>query len=79
MHLCGFKRDLCADGVFASLVVMDGQEAYWASPSLHPWLHKCDYHYHYPNYHVCMKGAAESLLEAYVDLLDVSSSEPIIH
>ena len=31
MHLCGFERDPCADGVFASLVVMDGEEAYSAS------------------------------------------------
>ena len=45
-------------------------------PSLHPWLHKCNYHY--PNYHVCMKSVAESLFEVYVDLVDVYSSEPII-
>ena len=44
---------------------------------LHSWLHKCDYHYR--NCHVCMKSAAENLFEAYVDLVDVYSSEPNIH
>lgn len=47
------------------------------SPPLHPWSHRCDYRY--PNYHVCMKSAAESPFEAYVDLVDIYRSKPIIH
>lgn len=45
-------------------------------PPLHSWLHNCDHHY--PNYHIRIESAAKSPFKAYVNLVDVYSSEPII-